>query len=137
MALKIRLRQQGCNNRQTFRVVVTDIRSKRDGKYVEKLGWYLPYLAENNCSIDGERLAYWLSQGATMSDQVEALAKLAAPSVVKEYKEKKAQVKAKKVAKRRTSGTSKKEAAPKAAKEEKTVKAAAPKRAAKKASTKK
>lgn len=107
MALKIRLRQQGCNNRQTFRVVVTDIRCKRDGKYVEKLGWYLPYLAENNCSIDSERLAYWLSQGAVMSEQVESLAKLAAPSVLKEYKEKRAQVKAKKVAKRRSAGASK------------------------------
>jgi small subunit ribosomal protein S16 len=37
MALKIRLRQQGCSNRQTFRVVVSDVRAKRDGKYVEKV----------------------------------------------------------------------------------------------------
>ena len=89
MALKIRLRQQGCNNRQTFRVVVTDVRSKRDGKYVEKLGWYLPEVKENNCSIDNDRLAYWLSQGAVMTDQVESLARVAAPTAMKEYNEKK------------------------------------------------
>lgn len=131
MALKIRLRQQGCNNRQTFRVVVTDIRCKRDGKYVEKLGWYLPYLAENNCSIDGERLKYWLSQGAIMSEQVESLARSVTPDVIKEYREQKIQIQTKKTAKRRASGA--KTASPK----KETVKAAAPKRAAKKASTKK
>lgn len=102
MALKIRLRQQGCNNRQTFRVVVTDIRNPRDGKYVEKLGWYLPYLTENNCSIDADRLAYWLSQGAQMSEQVEALAKHSAPQVVKTYNEKKQAQRLKQIAQRRS-----------------------------------
>ena len=129
MALKIRLRQQGCNNCQTFRVVVADARCKRDGKYVEKLGWYLPEQKENNCMIDSDRLAYWLSQGAVMSDQVEALAKTLAPSVIKEYKEKKVLIQAKKAAKRRASG---KETEPKVE-----AKIAAPKRAAKKASAKK
>ena len=102
MALKIRLRQQGCSNRQTFRVVVTDVRAKRDGKYVEKLGWYLPEMAENNCSIDGDRLAYWLSQGAEMTDQVEYLARQVAPAVIQDYKAKKALVQAKKTEKRRS-----------------------------------
>ena len=136
MALKIRLRQQGCNNRQTFRVVVTDIRSKRDGKYVEKLGWYLPEQSENNCSIDGDRLAYWLSQGAVMSDQVEHLAKLVTPAVVKEYNEKKLELKKKMTAKRRA-GSSKEAAPVKSAQEAAPSKAAAPKKAAKKATSKK
>ncbi|MCX6991488.1 MAG: 30S ribosomal protein S16 [Chlamydiae bacterium] len=125
MALKIRLRQQGCNNCQTFRVVVADARCKRDGKYVEKLGYYLPEQKENNCTIDAERLAYWLSQGAVMSQQVESLAKTLAPSVIKEYTEKKVLIQAKKAAKRRASG------------KETEVKAAAPKKAAKKTSAKK
>ncbi len=43
MALKIRLRQQGRNNRPFYRLVVTDVRSPRDGKYVEMLGWYNPF----------------------------------------------------------------------------------------------
>lgn len=135
MALKIRLRQQGCNNRQTFRVVVTDVRAKRDGKYVEKLGWYLPEQAENNCSIDGERLAYWLNQGAIMSDQVESLAKVVAPSVVKEYKEKKALLQVKKAAKRRAAAPVVKEEAPVAKK--RAVKATTAKKTTKKTTAKK
>jgi small subunit ribosomal protein S16 len=101
MALKIRLRQQGCSNRQTFRVVVSDVRAKRDGKYVEKLGWYLPEMKQNNCNIDAERLAYWLSQGAEMTEQVANLAKIVTPDVIKEYNQKRAEVKAKRTAKRR------------------------------------
>jgi small subunit ribosomal protein S16 len=101
MALKIRLRQQGCNNRQTYRVVVTDIRSKRDGQYVEKLGWYLPHLRENNCSIDADRMSYWLEKGAQMSEQVKALAEENVPEVIKKYNELKEKVRANQVAKRR------------------------------------
>ena len=43
MALKIRLRAQGRNNRETYRLVVADGRSPRDGKYMEMLGWYNPF----------------------------------------------------------------------------------------------
>ncbi len=43
MVLKIRLRQQGRTNRQTYRLVVTDIRNPRDGKYLEMIGWYNPF----------------------------------------------------------------------------------------------
>jgi small subunit ribosomal protein S16 len=98
MALKIRLRQQGCNNRQTYRLVVADAKCRRDGKYVEKLGWYLPYLSENNCNINEERMSYWLSQGAQMSDQVKSLAKTHAPEVLKKFQEKKQEIRSKKVA---------------------------------------
>ncbi len=101
MALKIRLRQQGCNNRQTYRVVVADVRCKRDGKYVEKLGWYLPHLKENNCSIDAERMTYWLEKGAQMSDQVRALATEIVPDVIRKYQEQKEKVRAHRVEKRR------------------------------------
>ncbi|NDD59266.1 MAG: hypothetical protein EBZ47_08495 [Chlamydiae bacterium] len=73
------------------------------GKYVEKLGWYLPEMKDDNCSIDAERLAYWLSQGAVMTDKVETLAKVVAPAVIKDYHDKKAVIQAKKTAKRRAS----------------------------------
>ncbi|MBM3207333.1 MAG: 30S ribosomal protein S16 [Chlamydiae bacterium] len=115
MALKIRLRQQGCSNRQTFRVVVTDVRAKRDGKYVEKLGWYLPEMKQNNCTIDADRLAYWLSQGAEMTEQVANLAKVVTPDVIKEYNQKRAEVKAKRTAKRRAVKAEAASEAPKAA----------------------
>lgn len=101
MALKIRLRQQGCNNRQTYRVVVADAHTRRDGKYVEKLGWYLPYLSENNCSIDAERMTYWLMKGAQMSDQVKALTSEVAPEVLKHFNEQKQIVRLRRIEKRR------------------------------------
>jgi len=83
MALVIRLRQQGRTNRQTYRVVVVDSRYPRDGKYLEMLGWYNPFQAENNIKIDGERLEHWIKQGAQVSEKVEQLATKAAPDVVK------------------------------------------------------
>lgn len=129
MALKIRLRQQGCNNRQTYRLVVADAKCRRDGQYVEKLGWYLPYLTENNCSIDSERLSYWLSKGAEMSDQVKALTAKNAPDVLKKFQEEKQALRAQKIEKKRAKKASETKAAPKAA----TVKKAAKKAVTKKA----
>lgn len=103
MAVKIRLRQQGRNNRQTYRVVVADSRSPRDGKYLEMLGWYNPFHStEDNVSIDTERLNHWLSQGAQLSEKVENLLGKVAPALLKEVVEKRQSQRTKKVAKRRT-----------------------------------
>ena len=56
MALMIRLRQQGRTNRQTYRLVVTDKKNPRDGKYIEMLGWYNPHEEnEKNLFIDALR----------------------------------------------------------------------------------
>lgn len=88
MALKIRLRQQGRTNRQTYRLVVADVRSPRDGKYVEMLGWYDPTQVDNNIVVNEERTNYWLSQGAEFTDQARAIVKKAAPQVVAQYQEK-------------------------------------------------
>ncbi|MBN1915336.1 MAG: 30S ribosomal protein S16 [Parachlamydiales bacterium] len=83
MALKIRLRQQGRNNYRSFRIVVADIRSPRDGKYLEGLGWYDPHLETGkDVMVKEDRLAHWLSQGAQVSENVKALIKRAAPSVL-------------------------------------------------------
>ena len=89
MALKIRLRQQGRSNRQTYRLVVADVRSPRDGKYVEMLGWYDPSLASNNMCVNAERTSYWLSQGAEFTDQAKAIIKKVAPEVINDWQEKK------------------------------------------------
>lgn len=90
MALKIRLRMQGRNNRPFFRLVLTDVRSPRDGKYVEALGWYNPFETELDklVSIDSERVAHWLGLGAQISDCAETLLSKVAPHVVKAYHEK-------------------------------------------------
>lgn len=88
--LVIRMRQQGASSRQRFRVVVTDIRSPRDGKYIEKLGWYNPFAEEGkNYQIDVPRLQYWIDQGAQISDRVKSLVKRTAPEVVQQLVAKK------------------------------------------------
>jgi small subunit ribosomal protein S16 len=101
MTLKIRLRQQGRTNRQTYRLVVADVRSPRDGKYVEMLGWYDPMLEANNIVVDADRTNYWLSQGAELTDQAKAIIKKVAPEVVSQWQEKQNQLRVVRAKKRR------------------------------------
>lgn len=75
--VKIRLRKTGCNRVATYRVVACDARSPRDGKFLEILGWYDPRKTENKCGINLERVAYWKSQGAQVSETVASLVKQA------------------------------------------------------------
>jgi len=75
--VKIRLRRTGCNNNTTFRVVAADERSPRDGKFLEILGWYLPKQEGVNFKIDMERIAYWLSKGAQLSETVASIVRKA------------------------------------------------------------
>ena len=83
MGLVIRLRQQGRKNRHSFRLVVADRKSPRDGKYVENLGWYDPFAKdENNLSLKEERLKYWIDQGAQLSEKVKCLIKKKAPVIL-------------------------------------------------------
>jgi len=131
MALKIRLRQQGRTNRQTYRLVVTDIRNPRDGKYLEMIGWYNPFNATNDSVIDVERMNYWLGQGAQLTPNAEALIARVAPDTMKEIRAKEHANRTKKAAKRRAS---KKAAAPKAEAAPATAKA--PKKTVKKTAAK-
>ncbi len=101
MALKIRLRQQGKKNRQTYRLVLTDIRNPRDGKYLENLGWHNPFEEENNASVNAERVAYWLDKGAEISDQAKTIVAKSAPEVIKTYDAKRQAKRAKRVAARK------------------------------------
>ncbi|MBX7066103.1 MAG: 30S ribosomal protein S16 [Parachlamydiales bacterium] len=90
MALTIRMRQQGANSRQRFRLVVTDSKNPRDGKYLEMVGWYNPFGADDkNYFIDVPRVQYWIGQGAQISDRVKSLVKRFAPEVVQEMNQKK------------------------------------------------
>lgn len=103
MALKIRLRQQGRNNRPFYRLVLTDVRAPRDGKYLEALGWYNPFEAEldKGLSMDAVRIQHWLNLGAEISDNAKALVAKVAPSVIRVQKEKVLAHKAKRMAKRK------------------------------------
>ncbi len=97
MALKIRLRQQGRKNQQTYRLVLTDSRSPRDGKYIELLGWYNPQEAEpeKNMSVHGERIEHWLNLGAVLTHKAETLVKRGAPQVILAYHKKMVEAKEK------------------------------------------
>ena len=73
MALAIRLARGGAKKRPFYRIVVTDARNARDGKFLEKLGTYNPLLNKENperIKLDAERAAHWLSVGAQPSDRV-------------------------------------------------------------------
>lgn len=109
MALKIRLRQQGRNNRATFRLVVTDCRSPRDGKYVEMVGWYSPFekVAERTLSVNTDRVQHWLNLGAQLTDKARTLVAQVAPEVVKGQVQKEVAHRAKAAAKRKKSAKSK------------------------------
>lgn len=89
MALRIRLRQQGCNNRAFFRIVVANARSPRDGKYVEAIGWYNPLEkdAVKGISVKEDRIQHWLNVGAQLSENVEHLISKAAPNTLLQQKE--------------------------------------------------
>lgn len=76
MALKIRLARGGAKKRPFYRIVVADVRSPRDGRFVEKIGTLNPLLAkdnENRVVLDLERAKYWLGQGAKPTDRVSRL----------------------------------------------------------------
>lgn len=90
MALKIRLRQQGRNNRQTYRLVVTDSRNPRDGKYIEMVGWYDPMRESgSDAELKGERILHWLEKGAVLTQKAQALVSRMAPATLKEFAAKK------------------------------------------------
>ena len=85
MALKIRFRQQGRKNRLQYRLVVVDSRARRDGKYVESIGWYNPVEptdSHNSVFIKPDRLQHWLDHGAQLTEKAEALMKNIAPEVM-------------------------------------------------------
>ncbi|MCX6356510.1 MAG: 30S ribosomal protein S16 [Candidatus Aureabacteria bacterium] len=70
MAVKIRMRRIGRTNRPYFRIVATDIRSPRDGRFLEILGQYDPLKQGVNYTLKTERVKYWLGVGAQVSDAV-------------------------------------------------------------------
>jgi len=70
--VRVRLSRGGSKKRPFFHVVATNSRSSRDGKYIERLGFYNPIASdhEEDIKIDLERIKYWESVGAQLSDKV-------------------------------------------------------------------
>src|SRR5256714_13914478 len=73
MAVRIRLRRTGRKKAPMFRIVVTDSRSPRDGRFIEIVGQYAPRQGENALNLRSERVNYWLDNGALPSDTVRSL----------------------------------------------------------------
>ncbi|MEF3695405.1 MAG: 30S ribosomal protein S16 [Candidatus Cloacimonadota bacterium] len=71
--VKLRLRRMGANNQPFYRIVAVDARVKRDGKYIECVGWYDPKPKDLKLNVETDRAIYWLSVGAQPTDTVRSL----------------------------------------------------------------
>ena len=78
----IRLTRGGAKKRPVYHIIVTDSRAARDGRNIERLGYYNPIAAggEKRVELDTERAEYWVGKGAQMSDKVRNLYKEAKAS---------------------------------------------------------
>jgi small subunit ribosomal protein S16 len=75
----IRLARGGAKKRPFYNIVVADSRNRRDGRFIERVGFYNPVAGETQegLRIDQDRLAYWQGHGALLSDTVARLVKRA------------------------------------------------------------
>jgi len=82
--VSIRLSRGGAKKRPFYHIVVTDSRNRRDGRYLERLGYFNPIAdgGERKLKVDLERADYWLARGAQPSDRVAELMKRARGSEV-------------------------------------------------------
>lgn len=73
MAVKIRLQRYGSNKKPFYRVVASDSKTPRDGKFLEIIGTYDPLI--NAVNVDAEKVTKWLENGATPTETVKSLFK--------------------------------------------------------------
>lgn len=71
--VKIRLKRMGMKGAPTYRVVIADARSPRDGRIIENIGWYNPRTEPSTIMIDADRAKHWLGVGAQPTDSVVSL----------------------------------------------------------------
>ena len=79
----IRLARSGAKKRPFYNIVAADSRNRRDGRFIERVGFYNPVAAANEKGlvVNAERVAYWEQNGAQLSPTVARLVKQAAKSV--------------------------------------------------------
>lgn len=73
MSITIRLKKMGKRGQPFYRVVVADTLKKHEGEYIENLGWYDPLVKGDNYLLKQDRIDYWVSQGARVSDTVKSI----------------------------------------------------------------
>jgi small subunit ribosomal protein S16 len=83
MAVTLRLRREGTTKRPYYKIVATDKRNPRDGKFIEIIGSYDPKLTGDNFTVDLPRIEYWLKNGAEISETVASIVKKARKKVAK------------------------------------------------------
>jgi len=88
MAVKLRLKRGGAIQRPFYRIVATDSRNPRDGRFIEVIGTYNPVPANYELKIDEEKALYWLNNGAQPTDTVRSL--LSNKGIIKKYTDAKA-----------------------------------------------
>ena len=77
MSVKIRLRRTGRKKQPSYRLVVADSATPRDGQYLDAIGTYNPLVKPADLRIDLEKVEKWLAEGAQMSDTVASLVRKA------------------------------------------------------------
>lgn len=75
MSVKIRLKRMGAKKKPFYRIVVTDSRCPRDGKFIEEIGYYNPLVEEKTVKVDSEKVQQWIKNGAKPTDTVDRLFK--------------------------------------------------------------
>jgi small subunit ribosomal protein S16 len=88
VATKIRLMRMGRKKRPFYRVVVADSKARRDGRFIEILGYYNPLVEPAEVKIDEEKALKWLSDGAIPTDTVKNI--LSRAGIIKKFAESKA-----------------------------------------------
>ena len=83
MAVVIRMKRAGAKKRPFFRVVVTDSRNPRDGRYIEQLGYYDPLTNPATFRIDADRFSEWIRRGALPSESVGVMVSKHAPDALR------------------------------------------------------
>lgn len=73
MSVKLRLKRMGTKKRPFYRIVATDSRNRRDGRFIEELGYYDPLTSPPNIKIDEPLIFKWMGNGAIPSENVEGL----------------------------------------------------------------
>lgn len=73
MPVKIRLARHGAKKRPFYRIVVADSESPRDGRFLENVGTYNPLTETATVSLNTDRIAHWIGQGAVCTDTVKSL----------------------------------------------------------------
>lgn len=87
MAVKLRLKRGGSKQKPFYRIVASDARSPRDGRFIDTIGTYNPIPSNYEVKIDEEKALYWLNNGAQPTDTVRSL--LSGKGIMAKYAESK------------------------------------------------